>query len=139
MILLDTNVLSALMRDPPVPDVVAWVNGQVAGALWTTAVSVFEIRSGLGRLPNGRRRSRLEAAFDGLLREDLGGRIAPLDTAAANAAGYLAARRQAAGVIVEMRDALIAGIASARRAVVATRNIRHFQDLETGVINPWER
>lgn len=137
MILLDTNVLSALMHDLPDPDVIAWADGQVPEELWTTAISVFEIHFGLGRLPAGRRRRGLEAAFENLLGEDLGGRVAPFDTAAATAAGHLAARRQTAGFTVDMRDTLIAGIALARRAVVATRGLRHFRDLETGVVNPW--
>ena len=137
MILLDTNVLSALMHDPPDPSVVAWADGQVPEELWTTSISVFEIRFGLGRLSAGRRRRGLEAAFEGLLREDLGGRVAPFDSASATAAGHLAARRQAAGLTVDMRDTLIAGIALACRAVVATRNVRHFRDLETGAVNPW--
>jgi toxin FitB len=137
MILLDTNVLSALMHDLPDPGVVAWADRQVPEELWTTSISVFEIRFELGRLPAGRRRRGLEAAFEELLGEDLGGRVAPFDIAAATAAGHLAARRQAAGLSVDMRDTLIAGIALARRAVVATRNVRHFGDLETGTVDPW--
>jgi toxin FitB len=137
VILLDTNVLSALMRDPPDALVVAWLDGQVPDEVWTTAVTVFEVRFGLSRLPDGRRRRALEAAVEGLLREDLGGRVAPLDTAAAEAAGRLAARRQAAGRVVDVRDTLVGGVALARRAAVATRNVRHFDDLETGVVDPW--
>lgn len=137
MILLDTNVLSALMRDPAEAVVVAWLNGQDLGRIWTTAVTAFEIRFGLARLTEGRARQALEAAFEDLLREDLAGRVAPLDRAAAEEAGRLAAARQARGRPVDMRDTLIGGIALARRAAVATRNVRHYDDLETGVINPW--
>ena len=69
MILLDTNVLSALMRDPPDPAVVVWLDRQGADEIWTTSVTVFEIRFGLARLAEGRKRTTLQAAFDGLLRE----------------------------------------------------------------------
>ena len=137
MILLDTNVLSALMRDPPDPAMVVWLDRQGADEIWTTSVTVFEIRFGLARLAEGRKRTTLQAAFDGLLREDLAGRIAPLDRAAAEAAGQLAARREAAGRPVDVRDTLIAGIALSRRARVASRNVKHYDDLETGVIDPW--
>jgi hypothetical protein len=137
VILLDTNVLSALMRDPPDAAVVAWLDGQAPDEVWTTAVTVFEVRFGLARLPDGRRRRALEEAFEGLVREDLEGRVAPVDAAAAHAAGRLAARRQAAGRTVDVRDTLIGGVALARRAAVATRNARHFDDLETGVVDPW--
>jgi toxin FitB len=137
VILLDTNVLSALMHDPPDQAVVGWLDRQNADEIWTTAVTVFEVRFGLARMAEGRKRRGLQAAFDGLLREDLAGRIAPVDRAAAEAAGELAARREAAGRLVDVRDTLIAGIALDRRARVATRNIKHYDDLETGVIDPW--
>lgn len=137
MILLDTNVLSALMRDPAAGSVVGWLDKQDPAQIWTTSVTVFEIRFGLARMAAGRNQAALEEAFEDLLREDLAGRIAPLDRAAAEAAGRLAATREASGRIVDVRDTLIAGIALARQAAVATRNVRHFDDLETGVIDPW--
>lgn len=137
MILLDTNVLSALMRDPAEATVIAWLDRQVPEEVWTTALNVFEVRFGLSRLPEGRRRGLLEAAFEALLHEDLQGRVAGLDAAAATEAGRLAARREAAGIVVDVRDTLIAGIALARRAVVATRNLRHFADLPTGTVDPF--
>lgn len=136
MILLDTNVLPALMRDPADPAVAAWLDAQEPGQVWTTAVNVFEVRFGLARLAGGRRRQGLEEVFAALLREDLAGRAAPLDRAAAGAAGLPAARREAAGRTVDVRDTLI-GVALARRALVATRNLRHYADLETGVVDPW--
>ncbi len=125
------------MRDPPDTAVVSWLDKQNAEDVWTSVVTVFEVRFGLARMAEGRRRAALEAAFDGLLREDLGGRIAPVDRAAAEAAGQLAARREAAGRPVDVRDTLIAGIALNRRALVASRNVKHYDDLETGVIDPW--
>ncbi len=136
MILLDTNVISALMRNPPDQVIVAWMDAQPEDELWTTALSVFEIRFGLSQLPDGARRRALEDAFKSVVRNDFVGRIAGLDATAADAAGRLAARRQAAGRTADIRDTLIAGIALARRASIATRNIRHFDDLEIRVIEP---
>ena len=137
MILLDTNVLSALMRDPPDAAVLRWLDSQVGSEIWTTTVTVFEVRFGLKRLPAGRRRVSLEQAFRAVMAEELAGRVAALDRAAAEAAGDLAAQRAARGQAVDVRDTLIAGIALARRAAVATRNVRHFDDLSIGVLNPW--
>ena len=137
MILLDTNVLSALMRTRPDPVVVAWLDSQAPESVWTAAVSVFEIRFGIERLPASRRRQALEEAFDAMLRDDLNGRIAAFDAAAATEAAHLAARRQRRGRPVELRDTLIAGIALARRAAVATGNVRHFDGLNVNVVNPW--
>lgn len=137
MILLDTNVLSALMRDPPEAAVLAWADRQDSGALWITSITVFEVRYGLARMPSGRRRAALEGALADMLREEFAGRVATFDRAAAEAAGELAAHREAAGRTVDIRDAMIAGVALTRRAVVATRNSRHYDDLATGIVNPW--
>ena len=137
MIILDTNVLSALMRDVPDQRVVAWLDGQAATSTWITSVTVFAIRFGLALLPNGRRRRALEHAFEGLLSDDLGGRILSFDALAAAQAANLAASRQRAGVVVDIRDTQIAGIALARRASIATRNLRHFRGLTVPMISPW--
>ena len=137
MILLDTNVLSALMQTRPDPAVVGWLDSQAPESVWTTAVSVFEIRFGIELLPQTKRRKVLEEAFDGMLREDLNGRIAAFDSAAAEEAAELAARRQRRGRPVDLRDTQIAGIALARRAALATRNARHFDGLNVSVVNPW--
>jgi predicted nucleic acid-binding protein len=137
LILLDTDVLSALMRDEPDPVVVGWLDKQAPERIWTTAVSAFEVRFGLARMAEGRRRQALEQAFEALLRDDLSGRVAPVDRVAAEAAGRLAARREAAGQTVDLWDTLIGGIALAHRAAVATRNVRHFTDLDTDVLDPW--
>jgi predicted nucleic acid-binding protein len=137
VILLDTNVLSALMRDTPDPAVVQWLNAEAPSRIWTTAVTVYEIRFGLGRMPEGRKRRSLEAAFDALLRDDLPDRVAIMDRAAGDAAGSLAAARTARGRPVDIRDTLIAGIAIARSATIATGNLHHFEDLDVPVVNPW--
>jgi hypothetical protein len=137
VILLDTNVLSALMQTRPDPVVVAWLDAEAPESIWTTAVSVVEIRFGIQLLPPSRRRNALEEAFVTMLRDDLSGRIAAFDSAAADEAAALAARRQRRGRPVDLRDTQIAGIALARRASLATRNVRHFDGLNVNVVNPW--
>ena len=138
MIILDTNVLSALMRMAPEAQIVRWLDHQPAESIWITAITLFETRLGLALLPKGRRRQSLELAFDRLLEEDLENRVLDFDSAAATEAAALAAARQRAGRTVDMRDTQIAGIALARRATLATRNVRHFQDLSVTVIDPWQ-
>lgn len=137
MIILDTNVLSALMRHEPDRRVVEWLDGQSAVSTWITSITVFEVRLGLALLPDGRRRRALQQAFEGLLAEDLDGRILSFDSAAAAEAATLAASRQRAGINLDIRDTQIAGIAQARRASIATRNLRHFEGLTVPVVSPW--
>jgi len=137
MIILDTNVLSALMRTAPEAAVVAWLDRQPAESVWITSITLFEARFGLALLPKGRRQQTLEAAFARLLKEDLENRVLDFDSAAAAEAASLAAERQKAGRPVDMRDTQIAGIALARRATLATRNVRHFRDLKVPVVDPW--
>lgn len=139
MIILDTNVLSALMRHDPDETVVAWLDGQPAESLWTTAITVFEVRIGLDLLPVSRRRRRLESTFERVLTGDLDGRVLAFDTAAATCAGPVVAHRQRTGRSVEIRDAQIAGITLARKATLATGNTRHFTDLGVRLLNPWQR
>jgi predicted nucleic acid-binding protein len=137
LIILDTNVLSALMRTVPEAPVVAWLDRQPAESVWITSITVFEARLGLALLPIGRRRQTLEAAFVRLLTEDLENRVLDFDAAAANEAASLAAERQKAGRPVDMRDTQIAGIALARHAALATRNVPHFADLKIPIVDPW--
>ena len=137
MIVLDTNVLSALMQAQPDTRVCAWLDQQPAESVWITTITLFETRFGLALLPAGKRRAGLEAAFDALLHQDLQHRVLTFDAPAAEKAADLAARRQQAGRPVDMRDTQIAGIVEARQATLATRNTRHFDDLASPVINPW--
>lgn len=139
MIILDTNVLSALMRKTPESVVVYWLDRQPGDSMWITSITLFETRLGIALLPGGRRRQALEKSFNDLLEEDLENRVLDFDRAAADAAATLAARRQKAGRPVDMRDTQIAGIALARRATLATRNVRHFSDLSVPVVDPWGR
>jgi hypothetical protein len=137
VILLDTNVISALMQRDPDRVVVEWLNGQPAESVWMTSITVFEVRFGLQLLATGRRRRQLEDAFAKALDEDFDGRVLPLDEAAAQAAGAIAADRRRVGRSIEIRDVLIAGIAAARKAALATRNVRHFEGLGLSLIDPW--
>ena len=137
MIVLDTNVISALMLREPDPNVVAWLDGLPAESIWTTSITVFEVRLGLEILEAGRRRLQLEEAFERALEEDFEGRVLPFDVAAAQAAGRIAADRRRAGRTVEIRDVQIAGIAKARRATLATRNTRHFEGCGVVLVDPW--
>jgi len=133
VILLDTNVLSALMRKDPDAVVVAWLDRQPADSIWISSITLFEARLGLALLPAGRRRRALEGAFERLLQEELEGRVLDFDSVAAAEAAALAAERQKAGRPADVRDTLIAGIALARRATLATRNVRHFHGLKVRV------
>jgi toxin FitB len=137
VIVLDTNVLSALMRPDPDAPVVAWLDRQPAESIWITSITLFETRLGLALLPKGRRQQVLQAAFERLLSDDLDNRIVDLDAPAAAEAAALAAARQKVGRPVDLRDTLIAGIILARRATLATRNLRHFGDLKVDVVDPW--
>ncbi len=136
MIVLDTNVLSALMRQTPDTKVIAWLDKQSRTSIWTTSITVLEIRFGLQIMATGLRRSRLLGAFAALL-DKMGHRIAPFDDEAAAQAADLMAARQRKGRPVELRDTMIAGIVSARHATLATRNLVHFEDLSVPVVNPW--
>jgi predicted nucleic acid-binding protein len=138
VIILDTNVLSALMRTSPEAVVVEWLDRQPADSVWLSSITVFETRFGLALLAKGRRRSGLERAFDSVLTEDLANRVVDFDSVAAATAAQFAADRQKAGRAVDLRDTLIAGIALARRATIATRNTKHFEGLDVPVVNPWD-
>lgn len=137
MILLDTNVLSALMQGDPDPAIMEWLDSLPAESVWTSTVTVFEVRFGLELLAAGRRRRRLEEAFAKALEDDFEGRVLPFDQPAANSAALIAAKRRRAGRPVEIRDVQIAGIAAARKATLATRNVRHFEGLGVPIVDPW--
>lgn len=138
MIILDTNILSAVMREVPDPIIVEWLDSQPTESIWTTAITVFEIRLGLAILEKGKRRPKLEHTFQLALKEVLEGRVLPFDEPSAIASAEIAATRRRKGITVDMRDTQIAGIAVAKRSTLATRNIKDFQDLVVSVINPWE-
>ena len=137
MIVLDTNVLSALMRAEPDRAVVRWLNGLAAESIWTTSITLLEVQFGLDVLPDGERKTALQNAFHQAVYVDMQGRILDFDAPAAAAAGTIAAQQRAPGRLVDMRDAQIAGIIAARRATLATRNVRHFADAGVATVDPW--
>ncbi len=110
MIILDTNVISALMQDRPDIAVLNWLDHQASMSVWTTAISVLEIRFGLATMPLGRRRARLEKEFDHIIIEDLLGRVLAFDETSAEQTASLMARAESLGRVTELRDSMIAGI-----------------------------
>jgi predicted nucleic acid-binding protein len=137
MIILHTNVLSALMRHSADKKIIDWLDKQARKSIWTTSITILEIRYGLQILPVGKRGSALIHAFEKVLVEKIESRIAPFDTLAAQHAGDLMALRHKKGRPGELRDTLIAGIVLASNATLATRNTSHFDDLSIPVVNPW--
>jgi toxin FitB len=136
MIVLDTNVLSALIRDVPEPLIAAWLDQQPRNAVWTTSITIYEIRFGLESMATGRRRTSLMQRFESFLQE-IDHQVLAFDTASGEQATALSVSRKQRGRSVELRDTMIAGIVLARRATLATRNTKHFADLNIPVVNPW--
>ena len=125
------------MKVPADRALVDWFGRQPRSSIWTTAITVFEIRFGLHIMEKGKKRGLLVDAFESALTM-MGGRIAPFDAAAAQEAAELMAARRQKGTPVDMRDTMIAGIALTHRATLATRNTAHFEDLSITVVNPWK-
>lgn len=138
MIILDTNVISEFMLPKPDSRVTRWLDQQPSSSFWTTSVTIFEIRFGLETMPQGRRRKILAASFENWLNDIVQQRIVGYDEHAARSAAELAAERQRRGRPGELRDTMIAGIVVSSRAVLATRNVKHFDDIASSVVNPWE-
>lgn len=137
MIILDTNVLSEVMRHPADDKVIEWLDKQARTSVWTSSITILEIRYGLQILPAGKRRSVLIETFERTLVQKLQGRIVSFDLAAAQHAGDLMALCHRKGRPGELRDTMIAGIVLASHATLATRNTSRFEDLSVPVVNPW--
>ena len=137
MIILDTNVISELLRPAPEPKVEHWLSAQDGLNIYLTSISEAELRYGLAVMGNGKRRAALVDAVDRILREDLAGRILPFDSDAAQSYATIAAARRAAGRPIAQADCQIASIAHSRGATVATRNTPDFEGCEIDLINPW--
>jgi hypothetical protein len=137
MILLDTNVIAALMQETPDEQIIPWFDRQPRSSIWTTSVSVYETRFGLIRMPFGKRRNQLMLLFDRVLAEVIQGRIADFDLAAAEQAAELEAAGEKKGRPRDPRDTMITGIVLANHAMLATRNVKHFEDIAKSVVNPW--
>lgn len=137
MILLDTNVLSELMRAKPDPRVLAWVDAQPASRLMICSITVAEILYGIARMPDGKRKQGLLDIASAMFDEDFAGNILPFDADAAVHYAEIAAESEARGRVVDMADAQIAAIGRLHDAVIATRNIRHFESLGVSLVDPW--
>ena len=137
MHVLDTNVISELMKTAPDPQVTAWLDAQSTGSVWTTSNSIFEISYGLNALPDGKRKRSLQSAFEAMLAEDLEYHVLDFDRTAASRAGVISAKLHGLGRPVEIRDVQIAGIVPVRNAILATRNLKHFQDTDISLVSPW--
>lgn len=137
MIVLDTNVVSAMMRDAFDPVVIRMLDRRDPESIWTTSITWFEIRIGIERLVASRRRDELERAFRQAFERTFQGRLVDFDVDAAQSAAVLSADREKRGQPMDLRDTMIAGIVISRRAEFATRNVRHFSDLGLPVIDPW--
>jgi predicted nucleic acid-binding protein len=137
MIILDTNVLSELMRPKPSPRVVAWVAKQPATELFTTSITETEIFYELELLTKRKRREGLLAAAEAMFAEDLAGRVLGFDSDAARAFSKIAAHRRALGGPISHADAQIAAITQMRGAKLATRNIGDFEDCGLDAVDPW--
>ncbi len=137
MIVLDTNVVSELMRRTPQSEVVSWLDDQLASDLFVTAVTEAEILTGIALLPAGARRGDLEVAATHAFGALFAGRVLPFDSEAARAYAVIAVGRRAAGRPIHQADCEIAAIARSRGAAVATRDVDDFEGCGIDVVNPW--
>lgn len=137
MIVLDTNVVSEMMKAVPSPAVLSWMNGQDASRLFLTAVTVGEIRYGMRVLPEGKRRRSLEEGFERILAEGFAGRILAFDEAAAQRYGEVMGQRKEIGRPLAILDGQIASIAWSNGYAVATRNVQDFLECGVEVVNPF--
>jgi len=138
MLVLDTNMLSAMMSAEPIRKVADWILDQPSEELFTAAVCQAEILSGISILPNGRRRAALEKAARAMFADDFHGRVLPFDTEAAAAYAEVFANRRKAGRPAGTVDLMLAAIARVRGASVVTRNVADFEGVGLTIINPWD-
>jgi toxin FitB len=138
MIFLDTNVISEIFLPTPEPRVLRWLDNQASKSIWITTINLYEIRYGLQTMPPGKKQTALLALLERWLTEVVQNRTASFDEAAAQQAANLAAALKAKGRPRESRDTMIAGIVLASHATLATRNVKHFDDIAKSVVNPWE-
>lgn len=138
MIVLDTNVISELMRPEPNPTVLVWVAAQPRASLYTTSINRAEILYGVAALPVGRRRDGFEAVVMAIFAEDFAGRVLPFGDAAAEHYARIVTARRAAGTPIEGFDALIAATTAAAGFRIATRDVGGFEGCGIDVLNPWQ-
>lgn len=137
MIILDTSILSELLRPTPNPRVTGWLTALDGMTVYLTAITEAEIHESVACVADVQRRAALTQAIDRIFADDFAGRILPFDSAAASSFARIAATRSAAGRPIAQADAQIAAIAHARAATLATRNTPDFADCGIDLINPW--
>ena len=137
MIILDTNVVSEIVKLSPAPAVIDWFASQTPPNLYTTTITQAEILYGIELMPDGRRRNTLQAAMARLFDQMFAGRVLPFDEGAAYAFAMIAARHRAGSRTIGELDSQIAAIALSRGASLATRNTRDFMGCGIELINPW--
>jgi predicted nucleic acid-binding protein len=137
LIVLDTNVVSELMRPVPEPGVLTWLNAQATHELWLNSVVVSELLYGIARLPEGVRKRQLAQTVSAMLDEDFMGRVLPFDLESAVIHAELLATQERQGHALPAAHAQIAAICLAHGAVLATRNVKHFEGLGLTLLNPW--
>ena len=138
MIILDTNVISELMRENPDPTMLAWLDGQHAQSLFSTTVSEAEILSGISVLPAGKRQAQLSVVAEQVFERLFANRILPFDQNAAATYAEIASERRASGQPISQFDAQVAAIARSRNAIIATHNTKDFINTGIDVIDPWQ-
>ena len=137
-ILLDTNVLSEVLRSAPSASVLSWLSAQSPESLFVSAVTQAEMALGAGLLPVGKRRDALQRALAALFEQDFAGRVLPFDGDAVPSYVEVVVRRRSAGRPMSQFDAQIAAIARHHGASVATRNIADFEGCGLTLVDPWE-
>lgn len=137
MVLLDTNVVSEIMRPRPDSGVVTWLSSQLAAGVYLSVITESELRYGVEILPQGRRRDRIAAEVENMLREDFSQRVLPFDSDAARCYARIGADRRGSGLPIHHADCQIAAIALSHGASLATRNIGDFDRCGVELINPW--
>ena len=139
MILLDTNVVSEVMRPKPSENVLYWLNQQHSGSLFISSITIAEICYGLRVLPNGQRRQQLEERFEAFVAQGFSGSILNFDESAARAYAELMGQRKEKGCSMNLPDGQIAAVAQVNHLTLATRNIRDFIMCSIELINPFEQ
>lgn len=137
MIVLDTNVVSELMRPAPDASALQWVDAQATDTLWLCSVVTGELLYGVARLPDGRRKQQLAKALQAIIHEDFDQRVLPFDLEASLVYADIVARQESLGQPVTMADAQIAATCLRHNATLATRNLRDFEELGLALVNPW--
>jgi hypothetical protein len=138
LIVVDTNVISELTRRAPAPEVISWLDSLDAAEVATTAITAAELLCGVARLPDGRRKTELGEAVQGLLSDDFQGRILSFDESAASRYAEIVSHRERLGRRIGIADAQIAAICRATGAILATRNTDDFEEAGIQLVNPWK-